>query len=77
MSLIARQRGFLVCAAGPVFNRYALRYLVRLLPMPGGLKRRLLRFFDHSILGRIRLLVPLGNLQLVARKPEREEPVAP
>ncbi|MBM3279276.1 MAG: class I SAM-dependent methyltransferase [Candidatus Handelsmanbacteria bacterium] len=67
--LVAR-RGFRVEGAGAVLNDYSLHYLARLLPLPGGIKGCLLALLQGSALGRFCLRVPLGNLWLVARRPE-------
>ncbi len=60
--------GFEVCRAGPLVNRFPVRYLARLAPLPGRLKRSLLPWLERTSLGRLRLSLPLGNLYLVARK---------
>lgn len=60
--------GFRVERTGTVFNDYSLYYLSRLLPLPAGLKQRLLAWLEGHALGRLCLRVPLGNLWLVARR---------
>jgi SAM-dependent methyltransferase len=60
---------FRVLKAGSVWNRYSLRYLVRLLPLPAGPKQAALGWLQRASLGRLRLSVPLGNLYLVAQRP--------
>jgi SAM-dependent methyltransferase len=62
--------GFQVERAGMVFNSYSLCYLARLLPLPAGVKRRLLDLLRGRAVGRLCLRVPLGNLWLVARRRE-------
>lgn len=57
--------GFQVVESGAVTNTYSIRYLARLLPLPGGLKRAALRFLEAPA-GGLRLRVPLGNLYLIA-----------
>lgn len=69
MSRIFSAHGFEIREAGSVWNHYALRYLVRLLPLPGGPKQAVLGWLQHNRIGRLRLSVPLGNLYLVAQKP--------
>lgn len=69
MTRLFQHRGFKVRHAGWVLNTYNLRYLTRLVPLPGSMKRSLLDWLAHSAVGRIRLSVPLGNLYLVAQKP--------
>lgn len=68
MSRIFLTHGFHVRQVGPVFNRYTLYYLCRLLPFPSALKRILLACLQGRAIGRWRMSVPLGNLRLVAQK---------
>jgi len=63
-------RGFAVCHVRPIWNRFRLRYLAHLAPLPPALKRGVLVALDHLPLGRISLSLPVGNMELVARKPE-------
>jgi len=70
MARIFSEHGFRIRDAGSVWNHYALRYLVRLLPLPAGLKQTALGWLQRSAIGRLRLSVPLGNLYLVAQKPD-------
>jgi SAM-dependent methyltransferase len=70
MARIFGAHGFGIRGAGSVRNQYALRYLVRLLPLPAGPKRAALDWLQRHALGGVRLWVPLGNLYLVAQKPE-------
>lgn len=69
ISRMASDHGFQIGEVGSVYNRYALRYLVRLLPLPSGLKQSLLKLLASSLLGGVRVSVPLGNLYMIARKP--------
>jgi SAM-dependent methyltransferase len=70
MARIFAAHGFEVRKAGAVRNQYSLRYLVRLLPMPEGPKGAALAWLQRHSIGRLRLSVPLGNLYLVAQRPE-------
>ncbi len=70
MRRIFAARRFLVLKVGSVRNQYSLRYLVRLLPLPAKPKSAALAWLHGNAIGRLRLCVPLGNLYLVARKPE-------
>lgn len=68
MRRLFEARGYEVRAVGPVNNLNSVRYLLQLLPLPGPLKaaaRVLL-----APIGGARLWVPLGNLRLIARRPE-------
>ena len=69
MSRIFSAHGFQVRGAGPVYNRYSLHYLFRLLPLPPTLKRNGLGWLERSRVGRWRASVPLGNLYFVGQKP--------
>ncbi len=69
MSRIFRDHGFEVRLVGPVFNRYSLYYLSRLLPLPSALKRAALALLERTNIGQLRISVPLGNLRLVGQKP--------
>jgi hypothetical protein len=70
MTRIFTAHGFRVRKVGSVRNQYSLRYLVRLLPLPAGLKGAALGWLQRHSVGRLRLRVPLGNLFLVAQKPQ-------
>lgn len=61
--------GFTDIVVRPIRNTYSLAYLARLLPLPGGVKGRLLRGLRNGSLARASLTVPLGNLCLTARRP--------
>lgn len=63
--------GFDIKLQGFVSNTYSLHYLTRLLPLPVSLKQGILDSLKRVSIGRIRLKLPLGNLFLVAEKPNR------
>lgn len=71
------RRGFRVERVAAALNRYSLRYLFRLLPLPGFLKGPLLALLGGGALGRVSLSVPLGNVYAIARKPGDGSPEAP
>lgn len=60
--------GFVEPQVSAVWNRYSVRYLAHLAPLPPTLKRALLRLLSGP-LGRPELRVPLGNLCLTAINP--------
>jgi len=66
---ILAKNGFQTARVFPVWNVCALRTLFHLAPLPGFLKRPLLAFLNGTLLGRIRLNVPLGNFGVVAVHP--------
>ena len=61
MARIFSMHGFAVRRVGAVRNRYSVRYLTRLLPLPEPVKRPLLGWLQRHPLGRLRLSVPLGG----------------
>lgn len=63
-------RGFRVERIAAAWNRYSLRYLLLLLPLPAVLKGPLRALLDTGALGRISLSLPLGNAYVIARKPD-------
>ena len=67
---------FRVLKVGSVRNRYSLRYLARLLPLPAGPKQAALAWLHRHAIGGLRLSVPLGNLRLIGQKP-REPGLSP
>jgi SAM-dependent methyltransferase len=60
--------GFEVISVEPVRNTYSISYLTHLIPLPRGLKQHLIPRLRSTSLGKQQVTVPLGNLQLIARK---------
>jgi SAM-dependent methyltransferase len=60
---------FQIREVGPVSNRYSLYYLLRLVPLPIRLKRIILASIRNKLIGQMTLALPLGNLYLIAQKP--------
>jgi SAM-dependent methyltransferase len=71
MERILLKAGFVEPLVRSVRNTYSLAYLLRLVPLPAGIKSSFLPALRASPAGRIRMTVPLGNLCLIARKPDR------
>lgn len=63
-------RGFKVLHISYMLNIYSLYYLFRLVPSPHNIKNAMLSVLKTKFFQRIRLAAPLGNLYLVARKPQ-------
>ena len=61
--------GFSDPAIAAIRNAYPLRYWMRLLPLPGGIKTICISGADAVGLGRFRIALNVGNLLTVARKP--------
>ncbi len=68
---IVAKAGFTDARVRSVRNTYSLAYLARLAPLPAGVKARAMSLLRLNAIGRMRLTVPLGNLCLIARRPER------
>jgi hypothetical protein len=71
MRAIFAKAGFTDARVRSVRNTYSLAYLAQLAPLPAMIKARVLPSLRSSLAGRTRLTVPLGNLCLIARKPDR------
>jgi len=69
MRAVFTKAGFRDPEVRGVRNTYSVAYLTQLLPLPSGLKSRLLPALRSGPAGRVRVTVPLGNLCLIARKP--------
>jgi SAM-dependent methyltransferase len=69
-SRLFEAQGFRVLACRPARNTYSLQYLTHLLPLPGRTKSPLLSALRATRLGDARLSVRLGNLYVVAERPE-------
>jgi SAM-dependent methyltransferase len=70
MRSIFAKAGFVDAQVRSVRNTYSLAYLAQLVPLPMGLKSRLLPSLRAGPAARMRVTVPLGNLCLIARKPD-------
>lgn len=69
MAQIFTMHGFQIAYLSSVRNYCSTEYLVRLLPLPGLLKRLGIGILRWTEAGRLTWLLPLGNLCLLARKP--------
>jgi SAM-dependent methyltransferase len=77
LSRLCQGYGLEIRQVGAAVNRYSLHYLVRLLPLPAGMKSGLLRALGAARLGRVPVWMPLGNMYLVAQKPATQRAAAP
>lgn len=64
-----RASGFTDIEVHPFPNSYALRYWLRLTPLPSGAKQPILGFLEHSGLARLKLAFNVGNFLTVGYKP--------
>ncbi len=70
MRRLFAKAGFVAAQVRSVRNTYSLSYLAQLVPFPPTLKRRLLPRLRAGRAGGVTVTVPLGNLCLIARKPD-------
>lgn len=63
------EAGFADVRIAAIRNAYPLRYWMRLLPLPRGIKAACIAGADAAGLGRFRISLDVGNLLTVARKP--------
>lgn len=68
---LLEQSGYERVRVQTLWNRYPLRYWLRLMPLPKGVKRGLLRTVSQSPVGGLMVSVPAGNLICTGFKPAR------
>ena len=66
---LLKTAGYEPRAVGAAWNTVSLEHLLRLLPLPGGIKRRLLGSVGTTWGRGLRLLLPLGNLYAIGQRP--------
>lgn len=71
MSRVVTLSGFRVLKVGSAVNAYPIEYLLHLLPIPRGIKKSVMSVFQLTGLLQVRLTLNLGNLYLIAQKPEK------
>jgi SAM-dependent methyltransferase len=71
MARLFENHGFRVLETKLAINRFQLRYLVHLAPLPAGLKAFASSLLKKLGLAHLRLSLPLGNMFLIARKEGR------
>jgi len=67
---LLEQTGFTDLMVLRVVNRYPLRYWMRLLPLPQGIKRSLIATLDRTGAGGLSVSIPVGNIALIGFKPD-------
>jgi SAM-dependent methyltransferase len=67
---LLEKTGFTGVEITPIRNRYPVAYWMKLLPLPVGLKKSLLRILGASGLGRMSVALNVGNLAAVGYKPQ-------
>lgn len=68
---IFQKYNFTVRQISAAYNRYSLLYFFRLLPLPAPAKNKLLGLLQRSGLAGVNLVLPLGNMFIVAEKPSK------
>ncbi len=69
MSTLLKKVGFESIEIRPIANRYPLRYWLRLMPLPTGLKARLSSILEFLHLSNKQISLRVGNLLAIAIKP--------
>ena len=62
------QAGFRNVKVSSLLNIYPVRYWLKLLPVPGAVKRPALRLLKDSIIGKVPLAIPAGNVICIGFK---------
>ncbi len=71
MRFLLESTGFTGVEITTIRNRYPLSYWLKLLPLPGGLKRNLIKMTAASGMGELTIALNVGNLAAVGYKPKR------
>jgi SAM-dependent methyltransferase len=66
------QAGFEAIEVCSIWNKYPMRYWIRLTPLPPKLKNIVATMLEKTGLARVKLAAPVGNMLAVARKPSLE-----
>ncbi len=69
MTLLMQKYGFEEIACESIVNRYAMNYLLKMLPLPRAIKSPLVRTVDGLKLGGVTVPMAAGNMVTFARKP--------
>lgn len=68
LRLLLETAGFRNITVFPVVNKYPLHYLIKLAPMPASIKAKLLKSAQNSVIGKIPITLPLGNIGAIGYK---------
>jgi SAM-dependent methyltransferase len=66
---IFKEHGFQTKEVGSAVNTISISYLSQLIPFPYKLKMSLISFLQNQSIGKLDLLVRLGNLYAIGQKP--------
>lgn len=64
-----RKIGFIDVRSGAYKNHYSLAYILHLIPISRSLRKRVLESFMGSLLSKIKVVLPLGNMWVAGVKP--------
>ena len=64
-----RKIGFTDVSSGAYNNHYSLAYILHLIPISRSLRKRILESFMGSVLSKIKVVLPLGNMWVAGAKP--------
>ena len=64
-----RKIGFTDVRSGAYNNHYSLAYILHLIPISRTLRKRILESFMGSVLSKIKVVLPLGNMWVAGAKP--------
>lgn len=71
MRKIFQKNGFRVLNAQPASNIYPIEYLLFMFPFPRKVKKLLIKIVKQAGLAKIRLRLKIGNMALIAQKPQK------
>ncbi len=64
-----RKIGFIDVRSGAYNNHYSLAYILHLIPISRSFRKRVLESWAGTLLGKIKVVVPLGNMWVAGTKP--------
>ena len=65
---ILKKTGYREIKVFTIWNKYPVKYWVRLFPLKKSIKARLLNFLEHAAIGRVCIPVNAGNIGIIAKK---------
>ena len=68
LKCLLKEAGFTNIRIFPIWNTYPLHYWIKMLPLPKGLKKTLIRLSKQLYFGAIPIPLPIGNMVAIATK---------
>ena len=65
---ILKKTGYREIKVFTIWNKYPLKYWMRLFPLKKSIKDRMLNFLEHKAIGQICIPVNVGNIGIIAKK---------